>query len=170
MKTRVLCGLPARAVLACSVLLSASLSYGGSVIARSLNDRKSTADQIVDGVVTRVEPRYAPSSEIPGRSNIIVSDVTIRVTETLKGAGKSTVRVTVLGGEMPEESMSASHVRVPQVGERGLFFLSRGQDASSAGNYEPTFQGQGMLFVDGNRRIRGSTIDLDELKSKIRGG
>src|SRR5262245_52433966 len=78
------------------------------------------AQRIVVGQVTRVESRFESNQF---GDQLIVSDVSLDVLETLKGPDQPEVQIEVEGGTVGELTLKVSDLPVLQRGERGVFFL-----------------------------------------------
>lgn len=91
---------------------------------------------------------------------LIVSRVTLRVEETLKGPRRNDAAVDVEGGTVDGVTLvvSSSPMLVP--GERAVFFL----DPQSDGSFQPHLRGQGVLKLDDHNFVKGSSLSLDEIR------
>jgi hypothetical protein len=74
-------------------------------------------------VVATVESRRA-EYEYYGSSRLIITKVTLRIEDTLKGSAPRTLVVEVLGGTLDDQTLHVSHVPEFQVGDRDVLFLS----------------------------------------------
>ena len=81
-------------------------------------------------VVATVESRRA-EYEFYGSSRLIVTKVTLRVEQTIKGSVPHTLVVEVLGGTLGDETLRVSHVPEFRVGDRDVLFLSHAPHAVS---------------------------------------
>lgn len=84
-------------------------------------------DQLVERAaliaVTTVTGRRA-EWEFYGASRLIVTKVTLRVEQVLKGSASDSMTVEVLGGTVGDETQTASHVPDFRVGDRDVLFLN----------------------------------------------
>lgn len=81
-------------------------------------------------VVATVESRRA-EVEYYGNSRLIITKVTLRVEQTVKGSTPERLVVEVLGGTLGDETLRVSHVPEFRVGDRDVLFLSHAPHAVS---------------------------------------
>lgn len=105
----------------------------------ALADRASaqvllTLDELITGapsiVVATVESRRA-EVEHYGSSRLIITRVTLRVEQTIKGSPPQRLVVEVLGGTLGGETLRVSHVPEFRVGDRDVLFLNHEPHAIS---------------------------------------
>lgn len=93
-----------------------------------------TLDELIIGapsiVVATVESRRA-EIEHYGTSRLIITKVTLRVEQTIKGSVPQRLVVEVLGGTLGDETLRVSHVPEFRVGDRDVLFLSHAPHAVS---------------------------------------
>ena len=81
-------------------------------------------------VVATVESRRAVAEDY-GASRLIVTHVTLRVEQSIKGSAPQTLVVEVLGGTLGDVTLHVSHVPEFRVGDRDVLFLSGAPHAVS---------------------------------------
>lgn len=153
-------------VTACAAGLAAVVVWSGSVVraqVATLDQRIDGAEQVVVATVRGVVPEWRENSH---GDRLIVSRVQLAVEETLKGAAEQTMWLEVEGGTLDGLTLKVSSLPMMQGGERAVFFLDRGVGAVR----RPHLKGQGILFLDGQDFVRGSSLRLAEIRSHARGG
>ena len=138
--------------------LPALASSGAST---DVNARARGAKKIVVATVTDVQSRFDVS---PFGDELIVSDLLVRVDDTLKGTAVPSLTVAVEGGTVGELTLNVSDMPALKRGERAVFFL----DETAAGKHVPRQRGAGVLKIDGSGRVREMDLTLAEAKAKIR--
>jgi len=126
-----------------------------------LEERAHDADQVVVATVTSLTPRWA-TNEFGDR--LIVSRVSLRIEETLKGIPIAAAPMDLEGGTLDGLTLRVSSLPALVPGERGVFFLN----ARSGGVYHPHLAGQGILKLDDADLVRGSTLSLATVRSLVR--
>ena len=94
-----------------------------------------------------------------------VSRIQLQVEETLKGAGAETLRLDLDGGTIDGLTLRISGLPLLEPGERAVFFL----DGTSSGAFVPHLRGQGILRLDDQNVIRGTSLHLNDIRAKARG-
>lgn len=95
---------------------------------------------------------------------LIVSRVLFDVQETLKGSDGQVVNLVLEGGTLGEVTMRVSDLPELQLGERAVFFLERGE----ADEHVPHLRGQGILKLDDEDRVPGTSLTLDMIRQMAR--
>jgi hypothetical protein len=95
---------------------------------------------------------------------LIVSRIVLRVEETLKGARYPTRFVDIEGGTVGEFTLHVSSTPEFKAGERGVFML----DETGSPVDAPHLRGLGVLKLDRDNRIVGSTLRLDDIRGIAR--
>ena len=91
---------------------------------------------------------------------VIVSDVTLHVEESFKGAPAKSLGMTMLGGTVGDITLEVSSLPTLKRGERAVFFL----EANPKGKLVPHRRGYGILKLDSNNRVQGSKVDLNQIR------
>lgn len=139
----------------CSV---AGASQGRAV---PLEERAQGASQVVVATVTSVTPRWDVNAY---GDRLIISRLSLRVDETLKGAAAAAVSMDLEGGTLDGVTLRVSALPALELGERAVFFL----DARAGGVYQPHLAGQGILELDDADFVRGSNLTLATVRSVVR--
>ncbi len=96
---------------------------------------------------------------------MIVSNVLLEVSETLKGAPEALLRLSVEGGTVGDLTLRVSDLPAVHPGDRGVFFL----DDDGSGMHVPHDRGRSVLKLDGADRVEGTTLTLDDVRQQVRG-
>ena len=147
-------------------ILSALL--GSALFTCALGAQSATLEFRVGGA-ERVVVATARSVTASWRENehgdrIIVSRVQLDVNETLKGERTSAMWVDVDGGTLDGYTLKVSGLHMPEIGERGLFMLDRAE----GGVHTPHLRGLGILPLSDDDVIRGTNLNLNEIRSRVR--
>lgn len=126
----------------------------------SLSEMVQKSDLIVVGEVLDNQPsRWGTNS---WGDELIYTDYTIAVTDTVKGAVKQEVTVTLEGGTVGDVSLTADHMPTFNKGERVVLFLR------DQGGEWMVYSGlQGKLTVDENGFVAKGKVALVDLKQRI---
>ena len=92
---------------------------------------------------------------------IIVTRVLLNVDETFKGDAAEQLWLEVEGGTVDGITLEVSSVPLMHAGERAVFFL----DAAEGNLHRPFLKGQGILKLDKDELVRGSTLHLNQIRS-----
>ena len=128
----------------------------------SLDERIVGAERVV---VARAHSIRAEWLENEYGDRLIVSRIQLQVEETLKGAGAESLRLDLDGGTLDGLTLRVSDLPMLEPGERAVFFL----DGASTGAFVPHLRGQGILRLDDQNVVRGSSLRLDDIRAKARG-
>ena len=96
---------------------------------------------------------------------IIVTSARLAVSEIVKGPG-GPATLEIEGGTVDGITMRVSSLPALSRGERAVFFLEPGR----SGEFRPHLRGQGILKLDENDRVRGSSLSLDDIRRMARAG
>ena len=121
------------------------------------------AAKIVVATVVGVESRFDIN---PFGDQLIVSEVALRVDETLKGPPVPSVSVLVEGGTVGDLTMDVSDLPSLQPQERAVFFLGEGPPGDPT--YRPHGRNLGILTLDATDHIAGSDVTLDDVRRAVR--
>ena len=151
------------AALLIAGLTVASLSAqngNGNGQTNGLVERARGAKKVILGTVTDVHSTFDVNDY---GDRLIVSNALMHVDETLKGAHEPSVTVTVEGGTVGDLKLSVSDMPVMTVGERAVIFL----DDTNRGGHVPHGRGYGVLMLNANNNVEGTTITLDDIKNAV---
>lgn len=148
-----------RVVATAVVLGIAARAAASSAVSVSIPDRVRGSDQVVVATVSDSRASYE-TNEFGDR--LIVSHVRLQVNERLKGEPANSVDVDVEGGTVGDVTMDVSSLPRVSRGDRAVFFLERN---TRTGRLVPHLQGQGILMLDANDRVKGTSIDLNTIRA-----
>ena len=157
-----------RAVVAALGLFACLVAGAGVGVAST--GRFATLDERIAGA-QKVVVASARSVDASWRENtfgdrLIVSRVLLNVEETLKGTpSNSPVWMDMEGGTLDGMTLRVSDLPELQPGERAVFFLDQGENGIST----PHLRGQGILKLDNDDVVRGSSLRLDAIRTLARG-
>lgn len=129
----------------------------------SLPDRARGADRIVVAQVSNVTASYETNQY---GDRLIVSHVNLTIEETLKGIAAGAVTLDVPGGTLDGMFLEVSHMPKLDRGERAVVFVKQTKD----GRNVPYLADQGVLKLDSNNRVKGTTVDLGAVKQMVAAG
>jgi hypothetical protein len=115
-------------------------------------------------VVARISDVHAAFVTNRFGDQLIVSNAVLEVLETLKGVPGPVTTVTVEGGTVGDLTLRVSDIQELKAGERAVFFLD-----SNGNGHVPHGRGKGILKLDDDDRVQGSTVTLEHVKNTVRG-
>ncbi len=136
------------------VVASTTLSAQAAV---SIPDRLRGAERVVVAQVGSMTATYQ-TNEFGDR--LIVSHLALAVEETLKGPSTPALSLDVDGGTLGGLTLEVSSLPKMHTGERAVFFVT----ADKHGHNVPHLRGQGILKLDAQNRVKGSTLDLSAIR------
>ena len=147
------------------LMLAVCLSVTASVSAQvgpppTVAARARGAGRVVVAQVLDVQSRFASNRF---GDQLILSDLVLDVTETLKGPAARTMRVSIEGGTVGDLTLKVSDLPSFRTGDRAMFFL----DADPGGALVPHDRGHGVLKVSPSGVVEGSTVTLDEVRRQV---
>ena len=143
------------------VCLAAALN-GEAQAPVDVASRAKGAGKIVVATVKSVESRFEVN---PFGDQLILSDMTLQVHETLRGAAIPSLVVTIEGGTVGDLKLEVSDIPILRPGDRAVFLLNeRGPDSDS---YLPHQRGLGILKLDAANRIEDSNLTLDDVRRAL---
>lgn len=123
--------------------------------------RTRGAGKVVVAKAVSVTPAWRTTEH---GDRLIVSQVALQVEETFKGTPASTMWLEVEGGTIDGLTLAVSSLTPMKAGDRAVFFL----DETSSGMHLPHLKGMGIMKLDTNNRIQGSSLSLDEVRRLVR--
>ena len=123
----------------------------------SVPDRVRGSQRVVVATVEDVKSAWKTNEH---GDQLIVSTVRLRVEEALKGKQEPAVSMEMLGGTVDGITLEVSSLPKMTRGERGVFFL----EADAQGALVPHKRGQGILKLDEANRVRGTSLDLKQIR------
>jgi hypothetical protein len=127
-----------------------------------LSERIQGANAVVVATAVDVQGRWASNEH---GDKLIVSRIVLRVDETLKGAAYSSRFVDIEGGTVGDLTLHVSSTPGFKPGERGVFMLD---ETGNSPVDKPHLRGLGVLKLDGQNRIEGSTMRLEDVRGIAR--
>ena len=141
-----------------------------AVLGAASNGRIATLDERIAGAQT-VVVASARTIDANWRENtygdrVIVSRVLLDVEETLKGSSSNgPVWMDLDGGTLDGFTLRVSDLPDLKPGERGVFFLDQRENGVTL----PHLRGQGILKLDKDDVVTGSSLRLDAIRTLARG-
>ncbi len=152
-------GRPLVAVLALGAVTSLAASGNQPV---PIEERARGAQRIVVATVAQTMARHEQNEF---GDKLIVTYATLAVEEVVKGPA-GPVTLAVEGGTLDGFTMRVSSLPVVTAGERAVFFLVPGRN----GEFKAHLRGQGILKLDPNDTVRGSSLTVAEIRRLAGGG
>jgi len=149
------------AIIAVIYLVFCSVPGAAQGRAVPLEERAQGASQIVVATVTSVTPRWAENAF---GDRLIISRLSLRVAETLKGVAAPSVSMDIEGGTLDGLTLRVSNLPALEPGSRAVFYLN----AMAGGVYRPHLSGLGILELDDADLVRGSSLRLDTVRATVR--
>jgi hypothetical protein len=150
MRVRVWISAPVALALAAQASLVAQAPPG-------ISERVRGAERVVVASVSDVSASFAANEY---GDQLIVSQVSLAVEESLKGQHTSSMVVEVEGGTVGDLTLEVSSLPRMTPGERAVFFVTTNRH----GKFVPHLRGLGILKLDGQNRVRGSALDLAAIR------
>jgi hypothetical protein len=144
----------AAAVFSC-VFASVALASEGRAV--PLDERIRGAGAVVVATPSSVSATWRENAF---GDKLIVSRFSLHVEETLKGTPASDVAFDLEGGTLDGFTLRVSSLPTLTPGERAVFFLDRMSD----GTFQPHLRGQGILKLDDQNFVKGTSLSLDEIR------
>jgi hypothetical protein len=148
----------ALALLACLSAGTVSTDASSGHIA-SLDERIQGSQRVVVASARSVNASWRENTY---GDRVIVSHVLLDVEETLKGpATSNAVWMDLEGGTLDGFTLRVSDLPTVEPGERAVFFLDQNEDGTTS----PHLRGQGILKLDGNNVVRGSSLHVEQIRN-----
>ena len=144
------------AVTGCGSVFAA----GGPPI--DIRERAQGAGKVVVATATTVTPVWRTNSY---GDQLSVSLVGLQVEETMKGEPANFVTLDLEGGTIGDITLHVSSLPSLKPGERAVFFL----DETGSGSHVPHLKGLGILKLETNNQVRGSSLRLDDIRRMAQG-
>jgi hypothetical protein len=106
-------------LLGLSTLLAFTAVHATTVVAPTFDELVSRAQLIFEGTVTDVQSQWAGE----GGQRHIISYVTLKVDDSLKGEAGATYTLRMLGGTVGDQTMEVSDAPKFKVGDRSILFV-----------------------------------------------
>ena len=142
--------------LALASVMFAAAPVVGQMRVASLEERFAGSEQVVVAEARNVEASWRQNAH---GDRIIVSRVLLQVSESLKGSGSRQIWLEVEGGTVDGITLEVSSLPAIRQGDRAVFFLNAMRDA-----HRPFLKGQGILPLDENDMVEGSSLHLNTIR------
>ena len=153
-----------RAVKCRCTLATAVFSFAISSVAVASDGKPVPLSERIHGagavVVAKPTKVAASWRENAFGDKLIVSRFTLHVEETLKGTPAADLAFDLEGGTLDGMTLQVSSLPALALGERALFML----DAAPDGSLHPHLRGQGILKLDDQNFVKGSSLTLGEIR------
>ena len=144
-------------ISASALLLAIQVVPASAQPPSSVPDRVRGSQRVVVATVEDVKSAWKTNEH---GDQLIVSTVQLRVEEALKGKSEPAVSMDLLGGTVDGITLEVSSLPKLTRGERGVFFL----EADSEGRLVPHKRGHGILKLDQENKVRGTSLDLNQIR------
>ena len=144
-------------VFALAICFGGSVAFAAPGTNATLPDRIRGAQLVVVATPTKVDARWQQNAF---GDRLIVSRFVVHVEEVLKGNATADVLLDLEGGTLDGFTLRVSSLPTLQPGERAVFFL----DSTAGGAYQPHLRGQGILKLDAQGMVTGTSLSLDEIR------
>ena len=151
-----------RAIVAAALTCLAAVVSAQTGAPPDVPSRARAARRVVVGRILDVQAQFQTNRF---GDRLIVSDVLLEVSETLKGAPAPLLRLAVEGGTVGDLTLKVSDLPAVHSGDRGVFFL----DDDGSGMHVPHDRGRGVLKLTEADRVEGTTLTLDAVRQQVRG-
>jgi hypothetical protein len=145
-------------LLAC---LAAAAAWASVDAPGDLVEQAKGANRVAVATVTDVASAFAVNEF---GDQLIVSRVTFRVEETMKGSSQATVEVMVEGGTVGDLTLEVSDLPRMEPGKRAVLFLTSAPD----GRQVPYRRGRGLLELTADDRVEGTGLTLADIRAAVR--
>lgn len=150
-------GLPRRTcAMAIAVCAASSIAFASDGRPVPLAERIQGADVVVVATPSSVNASWRENSF---GDRLIVSRYVLQVHETLKGRPAAAMSLDLEGGTLDGFTLRVSSAPTLVPGERAVFFLD-----GAPGAYHAHLKGQGILKLDDEDVVRGSSLTLGEIR------
>jgi hypothetical protein len=143
--------------MAFAAWLASSFAFASDPRVVPLAERIQGTDVVVVATPSSVSASW---QENAFGDRLIVSRYVLQVQETLKGMAGRAMSLDLEGGTVDGFTMRVSSVPALVPGERAVFFL----DGASTGTYHAHLKGLGILKLDDQDVVRGSSLTLGEIR------
>jgi hypothetical protein len=126
-----------------------------------MGQRAKAAKKVVLATVMDVQSAFG---ENDAGDDLILSRITVRVDETMKGTHEMTMIVTLEGGTVGDVSLDVSDMPRMEKGGRAVLFLT----TSAKGEWIPYDRGTGLLTIDADDRVTGTGLTIGDIRAAVK--
>ena len=126
-----------------------------------VGEKTRGSSKVVLGTVTDVESEFGENDY---GDRLILSRVTVRVDETMKGVHEGSVVVTLEGGTVGDLKLVVSDMPALEPGNRAVMFLT----SSPAGDHRPYGRGSGVVEVGDDDHALESDLTVDDIRAAVK--
>jgi hypothetical protein len=144
-----------------AALLTVTTASASSDLPADVGKQAKGAKKVVVATVTDVDSEFGENDY---GDRLIYSRVTLRVDETMKGNSAAEVVVSVEGGTVGELTLTVSDMPRMERGQRAVLFL----DESEKNGNVPHGRGRGVLKLDDDDRVPGTSLSLEDIRAAVK--
>lgn len=144
-----------------ALLLTCAVAPASADPRTDLPAQAKGARKVVVATVTDVQSSFGVNDH---GDQLILSRVSVRVDETMKGPHEGTAVVTLEGGTVGDLTLSVSDMPEMAKGERAVLFL----DDSPKNGQVPHGRGAGVMKLDENDRVEGTDLTIDDIRAAVK--
>jgi len=126
-----------------------------------LVSRARGATKVILATVVAAEAEFGENEY---GDQLILTQVTMEVDETMKGAHETDVVVTIEGGTIGDLTLDVSDMPKMTKGQRAVLFLTN----TPSGTYVPYRRGSSVMEVDADDKVTGTGLTVDELRAAVK--
>jgi hypothetical protein len=138
------------------ICVAPSIAFASDSRPVPLAERVQGADVVVVATPASVNASWRENAS---GDRLIVSTYVLKIHEMLKGRPMQAATLELDGGTLDGVTLRVSSLPVLEPGERAVFLLD-----SRNGAYRAHLRGQGILKLDDNDVVRGSSLTLGEIR------
>lgn len=124
-------------------------------------EKSRGSERVVLGTVTDVTSEFGENDH---GDRLILSRVTVRVDETMKGVHEGAVVVTLEGGTVGDLKLVVSDMPTLERGNRAVMFLTN----SPAGEHKPYGRGSGVVEIGPDGNALESDLTVDGIRAAVK--
>ena len=136
--------------------VSASVDPPLDLVNRTRGATKVILATVVDAEAEFGENEYG--------DQLILTQVTLEVNDTMKGAHEAGVVVTIEGGTIGDLTLDVSDMPKMTKGQRAVLFLTN----TPSGTYVPYRRGSSVMEVDADDNVTGTGLTVNELRAAVK--
>lgn len=154
-------GLMKRVIVATALIAFSAVVFAQGGPPADVAAQARGAKRVVVGRIVDVQGEFQTNRF---GDRLIVSNVLVDVSETLKGPPIPLLRMAVEGGTVGDLTLKVSDMPAVHSGDRGVFFL----DEDAGGTHVPHDRGRGVLKLTGGDEVEGTKLSLDAIRQQVR--